>query len=91
MSYWDTSTLVKLYAKESDSATFENQALIGASKTVTSRIAVYEARSSARKPKASSNPAQHSNFTASCCRTLPPARCIWLSLALTWSGSTARS
>jgi len=25
MSYWDTSTLVKLYAKESDSATFENQ------------------------------------------------------------------
>jgi uncharacterized protein with PIN domain len=44
MSYWDTSTLVKLYAKEPDSATFENYALNAPAKAVTSRIALYEAR-----------------------------------------------
>ncbi len=52
MSYWDTSTLVKLYAKESDSATFENQVLIGASKAVTSRIAIYEARATFQRKEA---------------------------------------
>jgi len=52
MSYWDTSTLVKLYAKETDSATFENQALIGASKAVTSRIAIYEARATFQRKEA---------------------------------------
>jgi len=52
MSYWDTSTLVKLDAKESDSATFENQILIGASKAVTSRIAVYEARATFQRKEA---------------------------------------
>jgi hypothetical protein len=44
MSYWDTSTLVKLYAKEPDSAAFEAQALSAPVGTVTSRIAIYEAR-----------------------------------------------
>lgn len=44
MSYWDTSTLVKLYAKEPDSATFESHALNASAQTVTSRIALYEAR-----------------------------------------------
>ena len=52
MSYWDTSTQVKLYAKESDSATFENQVLIGASKAVTSRIAIYEARATFQRKEA---------------------------------------
>src|SRR5205823_5093657 len=54
MSYWDTSTLVKLYAKESDSAIFENQVLIGASKAVTSRIAIYEARATFQRKEAES-------------------------------------
>jgi len=40
MGYWDTSALVKLYAEEPDSATFEAQAVNAA---VTSRIAIYEA------------------------------------------------
>lgn len=44
MSYWDTSSLVKLYAQEADSAAFENYALHAPTKAVTSRIALYEAR-----------------------------------------------
>jgi len=44
MSYWDTSTLVKLYALEPDSAAFENHALTAPAKAVTTRIALYEAR-----------------------------------------------
>lgn len=44
MSYWDTSALAKLYAKETDSATFENYALNTPGPVVTCRIALYEAR-----------------------------------------------
>lgn len=44
MSNWDTSTLVKLYALEPDSAAFDNHDLNASSKAVTSRIALYEAR-----------------------------------------------
>ena len=44
MSYWDTSTLVKLYAQEPDSSAYENYTLTLASPPVTSRIALYEAR-----------------------------------------------
>jgi predicted nucleic acid-binding protein len=44
MSYWDTSTLVKLYAQEPDSPVFEAQAMNAATGIVTSRIALYEAR-----------------------------------------------
>jgi uncharacterized protein with PIN domain len=44
MSYWDTSTLVKLYAQEPDSPVFESHALNAAGQPVTSRIALYEAR-----------------------------------------------
>src|SRR6267378_1155905 len=44
MSYWDTSALVKLYAKESDSAAFEKHAMLSAGPIVTSRIGLYEAR-----------------------------------------------
>ena len=44
MSYWDTSTLVKLYAKEPDSAVFESHALNAPGQMVTSRIALYEAQ-----------------------------------------------
>ena len=43
MAYWDTSTFVKLYAKEHDSALFEAQAMSSATGTVASRIALYEA------------------------------------------------
>ena len=39
MGYWDTSTLVKLYAKELDSALFEAKALSAAAGTATSRTA----------------------------------------------------
>jgi len=42
MSYWDTSTLVKLYAQEADSAAFEDYALNAPAKAVTSRITLYE-------------------------------------------------
>ncbi len=52
MSYWDTSTLVKLYAQEADSATFENYALNAPAKTVTSRIALYEARATFQRKEA---------------------------------------
>jgi predicted nucleic acid-binding protein len=49
MSYWDTSTLVKLYAREPDSTAFENYALSTPAKPVTSRIALYEARATFRR------------------------------------------
>ena len=52
MSYWDTSTLVKLYAKEPDSAAFEAQALSAPVGTVTSRIAIYEARATFQRKEA---------------------------------------
>lgn len=52
MSYWDTSTLVKLYAQEPDSTTFENCALNTPTKPVTSRIALYEARATFRRKEA---------------------------------------
>ncbi len=44
MSYWDTSTLVKLYAKEPDSATFANHLSSVPGPMTTSRIALYEVR-----------------------------------------------
>ena len=44
MSYWDTSTLVKLYAQEPDSPVFEIHALNAPGQMVTSRIALYEAQ-----------------------------------------------
>lgn len=49
MSYWDTSTLVKLYALEPDSAAFETYALSTPAEPVTSRIALYEARATFRR------------------------------------------
>ena len=52
MSYWDTSTLVKLYAQEADSPTFENFTLNSASSPVTSRIALYEARATFQRKEA---------------------------------------
>ena len=44
MSYWDTSTLIKLYVQESDSLLFENHAASSTDKIVISQIGVYEAR-----------------------------------------------
>lgn len=52
MGYWDTSTLVKLYAKEPDSALLEVQALSGPAGSVTSRIALYEARATFQRKEA---------------------------------------
>jgi hypothetical protein len=49
MSYWDTSALVKLYAKEPDSSGFENHALNSPGPLVTSGIALYEARATFRR------------------------------------------
>jgi len=43
MSYWDTSALVKLYAKEHDSLNFERLAA-QFSEIVTSRLALFELR-----------------------------------------------
>src|SRR5438309_7990780 len=52
MAYWDTSTLVKLYAKEPDSALFEVQAMSTATVAVASRIALYEARATFQRKEA---------------------------------------
>ena len=52
MSYWDTSTLVKLYAKESDSAAFDNRIANATTVPVTSRIALDEARATFRRKEA---------------------------------------
>ncbi len=52
MSYWDTSTLVKLYAQEPDSPAFENHVANTTSPPVTSRIALYEARATFRRKEA---------------------------------------
>jgi predicted nucleic acid-binding protein len=49
MSYWDTSTLVKLYTLESDSTLFENYAQSTPAKLVTSGIALYEASATFRR------------------------------------------
>ncbi len=52
MSYWDTSTLVKLYANEPDSGTFEAKAQSPAGEAVSSRIALYEAQATFRRKEA---------------------------------------
>jgi predicted nucleic acid-binding protein len=52
MSYWGTSTLVKLYAKEPDSAVFENYLQSAESSPTTSSISLYEARASFRRKEA---------------------------------------
>jgi predicted nucleic acid-binding protein len=53
MSYWDTSTLVKLYTKEADSAGFENYlATSPNNKISTSRIALWEARATFHRKEA---------------------------------------
>jgi uncharacterized protein len=52
MSYWDTSTLVKLYTKEPDSSVFENYALSIPTQPVTSRIGLYEARATFQRKEA---------------------------------------
>ena len=52
MSYWDTSALVKLYAKEADSTAFEAHALNDPGQSTTSRIALYEARATFRRKEA---------------------------------------
>ena|SRR2546425_7049180 len=52
MSYWDTSSLVKLYAKEPESPTFEIYFLGTPGQIVTSRVALYEARATFRRKEA---------------------------------------
>jgi uncharacterized protein with PIN domain len=52
MSYWDTSTLVKLYAQEPDSAYFEAYAMSAAAGSVVSRIGLYEARATFQRKEA---------------------------------------
>src|SRR5438552_9605443 len=52
MSYWDTSTLVKLYAQEQDSSAFEAKAAAQTSALITSKIALYEARATFRRKEA---------------------------------------
>jgi predicted nucleic acid-binding protein len=52
MGYWDTSTLVKLYATEPDPRVFENHALNSRSQPLTSRITLYEAQATFRRKEA---------------------------------------
>jgi uncharacterized protein with PIN domain len=52
MSYWDTSTLVKLYAKEPDSTVFETHVLNAPSHPTISRIGLYEARAAFHRKEA---------------------------------------
>src|SRR5205823_296001 len=47
MSYWDSSALVKLYAKETDSVQFESLALVDL--LVTGTLALHEARTVFRR------------------------------------------
>ncbi len=54
MSCWDTSTLVKLYSQEPDSAAFEDYALNAPDKAITSRIALYEARATFQRKEGES-------------------------------------
>ena len=49
MSYWDTSTLVKLYVREMDSTAFESHALNTAGPMVTCRISLFEACATFRR------------------------------------------
>ena len=44
MSYWNTSTLAKLYTQESDSYDFEARAASQTTPIISSRVAIYEAR-----------------------------------------------
>jgi len=52
MSYWDTSALVKLYAKEPDSTVFETHVLKTPSQPAISRIGLYEARAAFHRKEA---------------------------------------
>lgn len=52
MSYWDTSALVKLYVKETDSILFETHAANSRGPIVTSRLTLYEAVASFRRKEA---------------------------------------
>lgn len=49
MSYWDTSTLVKLYLLEPDTPQFEQYILNFPGPIVTSRLSLYEARATFRR------------------------------------------
>ena len=52
MSYWDTSTLVKLFTPEPDSVLFENHALATSGPILIARIGLYEARATFRRKEA---------------------------------------
>jgi predicted nucleic acid-binding protein len=52
VSYWDSSALVKLYAKEPDSAIFEQFAVTALTIPTTSRLAFYEIRTTLQRKEA---------------------------------------
>jgi len=52
VSYWDSSALVKLYAKEADSAVFEQFAAGSQTGLCTSRLAFYEIQTTLRRKEA---------------------------------------
>jgi len=52
MSYWDTSALIKLYAREQDSVVFERHFQFQGGAVAFSRVAVWEARATFRRKEA---------------------------------------
>ena len=52
MSYWDTSTLVKLYVLEPDSAAFEGHLQTPAHSVVSARVTLWEAWATFRRKEA---------------------------------------
>lgn len=52
MSYWDSSALVKLYSKESDSAVFEQFAAGATTVPVISRLGLYEVATTVSRKEA---------------------------------------
>jgi predicted nucleic acid-binding protein len=52
MSYWDSSALVKLYSKETDSSVFEQFAAKAQTTPTTARLAFYEIQTTLRRKEA---------------------------------------
>lgn len=92
MSYWDTATLVKLYAQEPDSPAYENYTLNFPSSPVTARIALYEARATFFRKEAEGTVQSGTAQTlySELRRTLRLGKCVSSNSARTWNASMVK-